>query len=61
MRTRHRLVRLAGRLLSAAVIGVATLFLGKPEQDEHWSTPPTAVTLVVEREAQPGGLSGADD
>ena len=56
----RRVMRLAGRLLSAVVIGVATLFLGKPERDEHWSTPPNAVTVVIDREAQAGGLSGQD-
>jgi hypothetical protein len=56
----RRVMRLAGRLLSAVVIGVATLFLGKPERDEHWSTPPTGVTVVIDREARPGGLSGQD-
>jgi hypothetical protein len=50
-----RLGRLARELLRAVVLGVATLFLGKPERGEHWSTPPTAVTVVLEREAQRGG------
>jgi hypothetical protein len=56
----RRVMRIAGQLLSAVVVGVATLFLGKPERQEHWSTPPTAVTVVIDREARPGGRSGQD-
>ena len=56
----ERLARLGRELLRAVVIGVATLFLGKPERDEHWSTPPTAVTVVLEREARRGGSGQGD-
>ena len=34
-------MRLVGRLLGALVIGVATLFVPKAEEDRHWSVPPT--------------------
>jgi hypothetical protein len=30
------------RLGRAVVIGVATIFVRKPEPDQHWSEPPTA-------------------
>ena len=32
---------LPGRLLSAVVIGVATIFVPKVDPTEHWSIPPT--------------------
>jgi len=36
------LTRFLGRIGRAVVIGVATIFVRKPEPDQHWSEPPTA-------------------
>jgi hypothetical protein len=44
----------AGRLGRAFVIGVATIFQRKPEEDQHWSEPPT-VPVDDEAEADESG------
>lgn len=41
MTKRPGVVLLLGQLLSAVVVGVATIFVPKVDPTEHWSTPPT--------------------
>ena len=46
--------RLLGRIGRAVVIGVATIFVRKPEPDQHWSEPP-AVPVDDEADADASG------
>ena len=48
------MTRFLGRLGRAVVIGVATIFVRKPEPDQHWSEPPT-VPIDDEAEADASG------
>lgn len=44
------------RLLGALVIGVATLFVPKAEEERHWSIPPTfPVDEASEDDGDPSG------